>query len=140
MVEYCARHVTTGGIARIQVKAISVNAEHPRGTVKVPPHTFRPTPNTWFTVFAERRDYESLHPSCLLIPSMDVGDLLIDHAGERSFTWTQTARDVTHPLPPTASPRPASPRVSPHCSSKPGGAHRQAPLITLRRSMPRPPA
>jgi hypothetical protein len=87
MVEYCVRHSRTGGIAGVQVKAISVNAEHPRGTVKVPPHTFRPTPNTWFTVFAERRDDESLHPTCLLIPSMDVGDLLIDHAGERSFTW-----------------------------------------------------
>jgi hypothetical protein len=87
MVEYCVRHVKTGGIAGIQVKAISVDADHPRGTVNVPPHTFRPTPNTWFTVFAERRDDESLHPTCLLIPSMDVGDLLIDHAGERSFTW-----------------------------------------------------
>ncbi len=87
MVEYCVRHVKTGGIAGIQVKAISVDAAHPHGTIKVPPHTFRPTPNTWFTVFAERRDDESLHPTCLLIPSMDVGDLLIDHAGERSFQW-----------------------------------------------------
>jgi hypothetical protein len=87
MVEYCVRHTKTGGIAGIQVKAISVDADHPRGTVNVPPHTFRPTPNAWFTVFAERRDDQSLHSTCLLIPSMDVGDLLIDHAGERSFTW-----------------------------------------------------
>jgi hypothetical protein len=87
MVEYCVRHIKTGGIAGIQVKAMSIDADHPHGTVKVPPHTFRPTPNTWLTVFAERRDDESLHPSCLLIHSMDMGDLLIDHAGERSFTW-----------------------------------------------------
>ncbi len=87
LVEYCVRHVATGGIVGIQVKAISVDSAHPRGTVQVPPHTFRPTPNTWFTVFAERRDDASLHPTCLFIPSMDAGDLLIDHAGERSFTW-----------------------------------------------------
>jgi hypothetical protein len=87
MVEYCVRHVLTGGIAGIQVKAISIDAAHPRGTVQVPPHTFRPTPNTWFTVFAERRNHQSLHPTCLLIPSMDMGEVLIDHDGERSFTW-----------------------------------------------------
>ncbi|HEY7927817.1 MAG TPA: hypothetical protein VIG86_10425 [Candidatus Dormibacteraeota bacterium] len=62
-----------------------------------PAHTFRPTPSSWFTVFAERRDDESMHPTCLLIPSMDVGDLLIDHAGERSFTWDpdSTRRDAS---------------------------------------------
>jgi hypothetical protein len=92
MVEYCARHVSTGGIAGIQVKAISVDAAHLHGTVQVPPHTFRPTPNTWFTVFAERRGDQSLHPTCLLIPSMDVGDLLIEHSGELTFTWDPDSR------------------------------------------------
>lgn len=87
MVEYCVRHVHTGGIAGIQVKAISVDDSHPRGTVKVPPHTLRPTPNTWFTVFAERRDHTSPHPVCLLISSMDIGDLLISHGGQLTFTW-----------------------------------------------------
>jgi len=87
MIEYCVRHVGTAGIAGIQVKAISVDAAHPRGSINVPPHTFVATPSSYFAVFAERRADRSLHPHCLLIPSLDMGDLLIEHAGQRSVTW-----------------------------------------------------
>ncbi|GAC1343603.1 MAG: hypothetical protein NVSMB29_16470 [Candidatus Dormibacteria bacterium] len=87
MVEYCVRHVGTAGIAGIQVKAISVDAAHPRGSINVPPHTFVATPASYFLVLAERRADQGLHPHCLLIPSLDMGDLLIEHAGQQSFTW-----------------------------------------------------
>lgn len=50
LVEYVVRHVSTGGIAGIQVKAISVDAAHPQGTVKVPPGTFIATPCTYFAL------------------------------------------------------------------------------------------
>lgn len=92
MVEYLVRHVDTGAIAGIQVKAISVNAAHPAGTVRVPPGTFRPTPSTYFTVFAERRDDRSPHPLCLLIPSTAIGDLLTAHAGALTLSWDPDSR------------------------------------------------
>ena len=87
LAEYLVRRVDTGGAAALQVKAISVDARHSRGAVNVPPHTFHATPLTYFTLFAERREDHSLHPQCLLIPSMDMGDLLTAHAGELSLTW-----------------------------------------------------
>jgi hypothetical protein len=90
MAEYLVRHVSTGAIAAIQVEAVSVDATHPRGTVKVPPGTFRPTPSTYITVFAERRQDRSAHPLYLLIPSMDIGDLLTEHAGELTRDIGQT--------------------------------------------------
>ncbi len=87
LVEYVVRHRSTGGIAGIQVKAISVDAAHPHGTVKVPPGTFIATPCTYFAVPAEHRADHSLHPQCLLIPSMDIGDLLDEHSGELTLSW-----------------------------------------------------
>lgn len=87
MAEYLVRHVDTGLIAAIQVKAVSVDSAHPRGMIKVPPGTFRPTPLTYFTVLAERRADASQHPLCLLIPSMEIGPLLNAHGGELTVTW-----------------------------------------------------
>jgi hypothetical protein len=88
MAEYLVRHVDTGVILAIQVKAVSVDADHPRRTVKVPPGTFRPTPSTHVTVFAEHRDDRTAHPVCLLIPSTAIGDLLDEHAdGELTLSW-----------------------------------------------------
>lgn len=88
MAEYLVRHVDTGGLLAIQVKAVSVDADHPRGTVKVPPGTFRPTASTYVTVFAEHRNDRTPHPLCLLIPSTAIGDLLDEHAdGELTLSW-----------------------------------------------------
>ena len=92
MAEYLVRHVGTGRIAAIQVKAISVDSEHPGGTVKVPAGTFRPTSGTYVTVFAERREDRSAHPECLLIPSMDLGRLLTAHSGEFTLVWDPDSR------------------------------------------------
>ncbi len=91
MAEYLVRHVSTGAVAAIQVKAISVNHDQPRGTVKVPPGTFRPTANTWFTVFAEHRADGSAHPLCLLIPSAEIRGLLTEHSGALTLTWDPTS-------------------------------------------------
>ncbi|MGI8846670.1 MAG: hypothetical protein ACR2GX_00155 [Candidatus Dormibacteria bacterium] len=82
----------TGGIAGIQVKSISVDTIHPRGAVNVPRNTYRVTAATYIVVLAERRRDLTLHPQCLLIPSANLGGLLIDHAGELSFTWDPDSR------------------------------------------------
>ncbi len=87
LVEYCVRHVTTGAIAGIQVKSISVDPAHPSGEIGVPRHTFRPTPCTYIVALAERRGTGELHESALLIPSMDLGDVLYDHGDKLSLHW-----------------------------------------------------
>ena len=94
--EYLVRHVGTGMIAGVQVKAVSVDAQHPSGTVGVPPNTFRATPFTYFTILAEQRADRSLHPQCLLVPSMDMGDLLVAHGGKLTLSWDpdSTRRDA----------------------------------------------
>ena len=78
------------------MKATSVDAGHRIGTVSVHPNTFRATPLTYFTVFAEHRSDRSMHTQCLLIPSMDMGDLLTEHGGQLTLAWDpdSTRRDA----------------------------------------------
>jgi hypothetical protein len=87
IVEYCVRHVETGGMLGIQVKAISVDSAHRTGTVKVPRSTLCATPATYVVVLAENRDDASPHEQCLLIPTLDLGDLLVEHSDELTFAW-----------------------------------------------------
>ena len=88
LAEYVMRHDTTNRTLAIQVKSVSVDGEHPRGTVKVPAGTFRATPLTYFVCLAENRRDASLIPECLLIPSMDVADLASRRSsGDLRFEW-----------------------------------------------------
>ena len=66
-----SRHVLADGKLHLLVRDSELH--DPRATI--------------VAVLAERRDDGALHPQCLLIPTLDLGDIVDEHAGMLSFTW-----------------------------------------------------
>ena len=67
--ELAVLHLDSRRVLGIQVKTRGVDAAHPAATVNIRASSFRPSPSTYFVVFAWLRDAKRFHDDCLLIPS-----------------------------------------------------------------------
>jgi hypothetical protein len=71
----------------VQVKTIGVDRRHPNGTIDIDLASFRPSPTTWVVAVAWDRDAMSFRDECLVIPSLDVGQLVPPYRGHLRFPY-----------------------------------------------------
>ncbi len=72
--ELVVRHRISGLVIGLQVKTVTVDAEHPSPSVDVMISSFRPAPTTYFTVLAWVREEGRFHDECLVFPSERLRD------------------------------------------------------------------
>jgi hypothetical protein len=82
-------HLVSRRVLGLQIKTISVDPEHPAGTVTIHLASFRPSPTTYFVCLAWLREERRFHEACLLIPSEEIRDLCRPHptVDHLSFDW-----------------------------------------------------
>lgn len=81
-------NLETRRVVGLQIKTISVDADHPAGTVSIHLSSFRPSPATNFVCLAWLRAESRFHEECLLIPSTEIRDLCRPHPTDHlSFDW-----------------------------------------------------
>jgi len=85
--EFLVRHRTSGKVIGLQVKTVTVSAEHPRPSVDVRISSFRPAPTTYFTVLAWMRDEGRFHEECLVFPSERLRELAREANGHFTFEF-----------------------------------------------------
>jgi hypothetical protein len=86
--EIAVLHLATRRVAGLQVKTVDVDAGRMRATVNVRASSFRPSPSTYFAVLAWLRDESRFYEDFLLIPSMELHELLRDDGnGHLEFDW-----------------------------------------------------
>lgn len=85
--ELVVRHLESGRVLGIQVKAVGIDASRPYGTVSVLASSFRASPTTFLTVLAWHEDETRFDDECLLIPSPELGDIAQLHGRHLSFDW-----------------------------------------------------
>lgn len=86
--EIAVLHLTTRRVVGLQVKTVDVEQARLRATVNVRESSFRPSPTTFFVVLAWLRDESRFHEEWLLIPTMELRDLLRDAGnGHLELEW-----------------------------------------------------
>ena len=81
-------NLETRRVVGLQIKTISVDADHPAGTVSIHLSSFQPSPSTYFVCLAWLREKARFHDECLLIPSTEIRDLCRPHPTDHlSFDW-----------------------------------------------------
>jgi hypothetical protein len=92
--EIAVLHLTTRRVFGLQVKTVDVDRERMRATVNVRASSFRPSPTTYFVVLAWMRDESRFFDDCLLVPSMELRDMLRDDGrGHLEFVWLPDSKD-----------------------------------------------
>ena len=85
--EVVALHEKSRRVLGIQVKTIGVDKRHPRDTVDIDMRSFRPSATTSIVVVAWDRDEEAFRDQCLLIPSLEVGQIAAVTRGHLRFAF-----------------------------------------------------
>jgi hypothetical protein len=96
-------HERSRQVLGIQVKTIGVDRRHPSDTVDIDLASFRPSPTTWVVGVAWDRDAKTFRNECLVIASLEVGQIIPPYRGHLRFpfnpdgTWGRLA-PYRHPL------------------------------------------
>jgi hypothetical protein len=85
--ELTVRHRSSGDVIGLQIKTVSVDAEHPGGTVSVYASSFRPAPTTYFTVLAWMREAGRFHEQCLFFESEALREFALETEGHIRFEF-----------------------------------------------------
>jgi hypothetical protein len=95
--EIAVLHLTTRRVIGLQVKTVDVDPARMRATVNVLASSFRPSPTTYFVVLAWLRDESRFHEDVLLIPSMELRELLRDDgSGHLELEWLPGSTAESH--------------------------------------------
>jgi hypothetical protein len=89
--ELVVRHLTRRRVLGLQIKTIGIDAARPYGTVSVLASSFRPSPTTFFAVFAWRRDDARFEDQGLLIPSNDLSSVADSRGEHLAFDWNPSS-------------------------------------------------
>jgi hypothetical protein len=85
--EVVVLHERSRRVLGIQVKTIGVDKRHPHDTVDIDMVSFRPSATTLIVVVAWDRDQEAFCDQCLLIPSLEVGEITDVVRGHLRFAF-----------------------------------------------------
>jgi hypothetical protein len=85
--ELVVRHRLSGRVIGLQVKTVSLDAEHPHPSVDVMISSFRPAPTTYFTVLAWMRGERRFHEECLVFPTESLCDFAREGNGHFVFDF-----------------------------------------------------
>lgn len=85
--EIVALHEKTRRVVGIQVKTIGVDRKHPNGTIDIDLASFRPSASTWVVAVAWDRDATTFRDECLVIPSLDVAQIVPPYRGHLRFPY-----------------------------------------------------
>jgi len=80
-------HELSRRVLGIQVKTIGVDKQHPHNTVDIDMVSFRPSVTTTVVVVAWDRDQAVFCDQCLVIPSMEVGQIAAVRRGHLRFAF-----------------------------------------------------
>ena len=96
--ELVVLHLVSRRVIGVQIKTVSVDRTHPAATVSVLASSFRPSPTTYFVVFAWLREESRFHDESLVIPAEELGALCepSDVGGHLSFDWHPGSTVQTH--------------------------------------------
>ena len=85
--EIVVLHEKSRRVLGIQVKTIGVDRKHPNGTIDIDLASFRPSATTWVVAVAWDRDAMSFRDECLVIPSLEVGQIVPPYRGHLKFPY-----------------------------------------------------
>jgi hypothetical protein len=85
--EIVVLHEKSRRVLGIQVKTIGVDRKHPNGTIDIDLASFRPSATTWVAAVAWDRDAMSFRDECLVIPSLDVAQIVPPYRGHLRFPY-----------------------------------------------------
>jgi len=85
--EIVVLHEKSRRVLGIQVKTIGVDRKHPNGTIDIDLTSFRPSRTTWVVAVAWDRDAMSFRDECLVIPSLDVAEIVPPYRGHLRFPY-----------------------------------------------------
>ncbi len=85
--EIVVLHEKSRRVLGIQVKTIGVDGKHPNGTIDIDLASFRPSPTTWIVAVAWDRNATSFRDECLVIPSLEVGQIVPPYRGHLRFPY-----------------------------------------------------
>jgi len=85
--EVVVLHELSRRVLGIQVKTIGVDKQHPHNTVDIDMVSFRPSVTTTVVVVAWDRDQAVFCDQCLVIPSMEVGQIAAVRRGHLRFAF-----------------------------------------------------
>jgi hypothetical protein len=83
--EIVVRHRISRRVVGLQVKTVTVDAEHTHPRVAVPIPSFRPAPSTYFTVLGWQPVVAKFHEDCLIFPSERLREFALKESGHLSF-------------------------------------------------------
>jgi hypothetical protein len=83
--ELLVRHRTNKRVIGLQIKTVTVDAEHTRPTVNVSVSSFRPAPTTYFTVLVWLAGEGRFHENFLMFPSERLLDFARQDKGHYKF-------------------------------------------------------
>jgi hypothetical protein len=85
--EIVALHEKSRRVLGIQVKTIGIDRKHPNGTIDIDLASFRPSATTWVVAVAWDRDAMSFRDECLVIPSLEIGQIVPPYRGHLRFPY-----------------------------------------------------
>jgi hypothetical protein len=80
-------HEHSRQVLGIQVKTIGVDRRHPFDTIDIDLASFRPSPTTWVVGVAWDRDAKTFRSECLVIASLEVGQIIPPYRGHLRFPF-----------------------------------------------------
>jgi hypothetical protein len=85
--EIVVLHEKSRRVLGIQVKTIGVDRKHPNGTIDIDLASFRPSATTWVAAVAWDRDAISFRDECLVIPSLELAQIVPPYRGHLRFPY-----------------------------------------------------
>lgn len=85
--EIVALHERSRRVVGIQVKTIGVDRKHPNATIDIDLASFRPSATTWVVAVAWDRDATRFRDECLVIPSLDIAQIVPPYRGHLRFPY-----------------------------------------------------